>query len=218
KSSECQPNPEYLDRIKGDFSIKATFDVGGLAKAVLLAREKEITDGISIAPQRLDHNFGLVRRHHRIIGTLEKDNRLRQPIGVVERRPLAIARLHFRKGPDEPIEIPRLELMSIARQCRSVADPVIACATLEKVAKGERREGCVATGAAAADDDTPCIHQSPLRQELGAIHAVVDVDDTPIQLQPLAVFTSESRTAAVVDVKHRNTTAGPELRAEIECT
>src|SRR5215470_1406205 len=117
KSSECQPNPEYLDRIKGDFSIEATFDVGSLAKAVLLAREKEITDGISIAPQRLDHNLGLVRRHHRIVGTLEKDNRLRQPIGVVERRPLAIARLHFRKGPDEPIEIPRLELMSIARQC-----------------------------------------------------------------------------------------------------
>src|SRR5215831_2458758 len=214
--SECQPDPKYLYRIEGDLRIEAALDVGGLAKAMLLAREQEIADGVSLTPQRLDHDLGLVRRHHGVLGTLKKDDRLRQPIGVINRRPFAIARLHFRKRPDEPVEISRFEFVGIARQCCGVADAVIACSALEEIAKGERREGSVAASTAAADDNAPCVHQSPLHQEFGAVHAVVHIDDAPIELQPLAVFAPETRAAAVVDIKHRNAAAGPELRAEIE--
>ena len=135
---------------------------------------------------------------------------------MIERRPLAIARLHFRKRPDEPIEIARLEFVGVARQRGGVAHPVIACAALEEIAKGERRQSCVAAGAAAADDDARCVHQSAFCQEFGAVHAVVHIDDAPIELEPIAVFAPESRAAAVVDVKHRNAAAGPELGAEIE--
>src|SRR5215475_6203918 len=76
KSSECQPNPEYLHRIEGDLRIEAALNVGGLAETVLLAQEQEITDGVAIAPQCIDHHFGLVGRDHRVLGALEKDDRL----------------------------------------------------------------------------------------------------------------------------------------------
>ena len=38
---------------------------------------------LPFAPQRLDHDLGLVRRHHRVLVALEEDHRLRQPIGVI---------------------------------------------------------------------------------------------------------------------------------------
>src|SRR5215471_10346141 len=113
--SESQPDPKHLYRIKGDLRLEAALDVGGLAKAMLLAREQEIADGVSLASQRLDHDLGLIRRHHGVFGTLKKDDRLRQPIGVIKRRALAIARLHFRKRPDKPVEISRFEFVGIAR-------------------------------------------------------------------------------------------------------
>src|SRR5262252_2670675 len=135
---------------------------------------------------------------------------------MIKRRPRAIASLHFRKWADKPVEVSRLEFVGIARQCRGIADTVIACSALEEVAKSESRESGVAAGAAAADDDAPYIHQSSLRQEFGAVHAVVHIDDAPIEFQPLAIFAPKSRTTAVVDIEHRNAAAGPELRAEIE--
>src|SRR6266446_8381185 len=76
-SSECQPDPEHFHGIEGKFRIKAALDVVGLTEAMLLAREQEVADRISIAPQRLDHDLGLVRRHHGVLGALEKDHRLR---------------------------------------------------------------------------------------------------------------------------------------------
>src|SRR5258708_32801981 len=109
---------------------------------------------------------------------------------------LAIAPPRLGKGPDQPVEISRLELVGIACQRRSIADAVIACPALEEVAKGEGRERGVAAGAAAADDDALGIHRSPLRQEFGSIHAVVHIHDTPTELKPVTVFASKSGTAA----------------------
>src|SRR5712671_7071768 len=134
----------------------------------------------------------------------------------MNRGSLAIALLRFGKRPDQPVEISRLELVGIARQRRSIADAVIACPSLEEVAKGERREGGVASRAAAADDDALGVHQSLPREIFGAIHAVVHVHDAPTELKPVTVFASKSGTAAVVDVEHRNAAAGPELDTEIE--
>src|SRR5262249_26372934 len=48
--SECEPDPEHLHRIEGKLGIKAALDVVGLTEAVLLAREQEVADGISLAP------------------------------------------------------------------------------------------------------------------------------------------------------------------------
>src|SRR5262249_50402890 len=68
RPSECEPDPEHLHRIERKFRIKAPLDVVGLTETVLLAREQEVANGISIAPQRLDHDLGLVRRHHGVLG------------------------------------------------------------------------------------------------------------------------------------------------------
>ena len=42
RASEREPGPEDLDRIEGEFRIKAALNVAGLSKAMLLAREQEI--------------------------------------------------------------------------------------------------------------------------------------------------------------------------------
>ena len=120
---------------------------------MLLACEQEVADGITVAPQRFDHDFGLVRRHHSILGALEKDDRLRKPIGMIDRRTLAIARLFLRIGTDEPIEIARLEFVGVTGKRGRIAHAVVACPALKEVAEGKCREGGVAAGAAAADDD-----------------------------------------------------------------
>jgi hypothetical protein len=62
-----EENREAGDRVNREFGVEAAFDVGGLPETVLLARQQQIADGISIGPQRLDRNLGLVRRHHRVL-------------------------------------------------------------------------------------------------------------------------------------------------------
>src|SRR5262249_49430343 len=64
---ERESGPEDLDRIEGEFRIEAALNVAGLPKAMLLAREQEITDLIAVAPQRLNHSFRLVRRHDGVL-------------------------------------------------------------------------------------------------------------------------------------------------------
>lgn len=48
--SEREPGAEHLDGVEGEFGVEAALDVGGLAEAVLLAREQEIADRIAFAP------------------------------------------------------------------------------------------------------------------------------------------------------------------------
>ena len=99
---------------------------------------------------------------------------------MVDRRTLAIARLLFRIGPDEPIEIPRLKFVGVSGKRCCIAHAVIARSALEEVAEGECREGGVTARAATADDDPPQVDQSLLRQEFGAVHAIIHIDDAPI--------------------------------------
>jgi hypothetical protein len=42
RASEREPGSEDLDRIEGEFRIKAALNVAGLSKAMLLAREQEL--------------------------------------------------------------------------------------------------------------------------------------------------------------------------------
>ena len=165
RALERQPGPEHLDRIEIELGIEAALDVAGLAEAVLLAGEQEIADRIALAPQRLDHGLGLVRRHDGVLVALEEDHRLRQPVRVIERRALAIARFLLRIGSDQPVEIARLELVGVARERGDVAHAVIARPALEEVAEGERRERRVAAGAAAADDAALAVDPALLGEE-----------------------------------------------------
>src|SRR6516164_2500301 len=192
RASEREPGPENFDRVEGEFRIEAALNVAGLPEAMLLAREQEIANRITFAPQRLNHTFRLVRRHDGVLLPLEKDDRLREPIRVIKRRALAIARLLLRIRSDQPVEVARLELVGVARERSDVAHAVIASPALKEVAEGQRCQGRVAAGATAADDASHAINP-PLRfQEPRAGDAIVDVDHAPIQLQTVAVGAAES--------------------------
>src|SRR5262249_3319815 len=142
---------------------------------------------------------------------------LREPIRVIERRALAIARFLLWIRSDQPVEIARLELMGVARERGDVAHAVMASPPLKEVAEGQPRQGRVGAGTAAADDASLAV-DPPLRcEEPRAGDAIVDVDHAPIQPQTVAVGAAESSASAVIHVEHRNAAAGPILNAQIEC-
>src|SRR5262249_60647306 len=137
---EREPGAEDFDRIEGEFRIEAALNVAGLPEAMLLAREQEIANRIALAPQRLNHAFCLVRRHDGVLLPLEEDHRLREPINMIKRRALAIARFLLRIWSDQPVEIARLELMGVARERGDVAHAVMASPALKESAEGPRRQ------------------------------------------------------------------------------
>src|SRR5262249_53084455 len=207
--SEREPGPENFNRIEGEFRIEAALNVAGLPKAVLLTREQEIADRVAIVPQCLDHAFCLVRRHDGVLFPLEEDHRLRKPIGMIERRALAIARFLLRIGSNQPVEIARLKLVGVTRERGDVTYAVIASPALKELAESQRRQSRVAAGAAPADDASLAV-DPPLRcEEPCAGDGIVDVNHAPIQLQTVAIGAAESSASAVVHVEHRNAAARP---------
>ena len=70
---------------------------------------------------------------------------------MVDRRALAVQVAPLGIGPDQAVEVARLELVRVARQRLEVADAVVARAGREDVAEGQRAQRRVAAGAAAAD-------------------------------------------------------------------
>src|SRR5262249_6580087 len=132
RASEREPGPENFDRVEGEFRIEAALNVAGLPEAMLLARKQEIADRIAFAPQRLNHTFCLVRRHDGVLFPLEEDHRLREPIRVIERRALAIARFLLRIWSDQPVEVARLKLVGVARGAGGPPPPENSGPRLEK--------------------------------------------------------------------------------------
>src|ERR1700730_32067 len=110
----------------------------------------------------------------------------------MERRAFPIALLLLRIRPDQPIEITRLKLVRVARQGGGIAHPVVTCAALKEIPKDQRPQRGVATGAAAADDDAPLVHQALRNEELGAVDTVVDIDDAPVAAQAVTIGAAES--------------------------
>src|SRR5256885_9261417 len=62
-----------------------------------------------------------------------------------------------------------------------------------------------------------CVRVAARCQELRAIHTVVNIDEPPIAVQALAVFTAITSAAAVVYIEHRNAATGPKLNREHQC-
>src|SRR6185312_3953673 len=116
----------------------------------------------------------------------------------------------------QPVEIARLELVRGARQRGRIADAVVAGAALEDIVERERDERRVATRAAAGDDAAVAVDQPLVGEESGSVDAVVDVDDAPLPVQPVAVLAAIAGAAAVVDVEHRDAAAGPVLGPQVE--
>jgi hypothetical protein len=104
-------------------------------------------------------------------------------------------------GADQPVEVARLELVSVACHGLQVADAVMGGAGGEDVVEGERREGGVAAGAAAADREPSRVDIAARDEELSARDAVVDIVDAPSVTEGLAVGAAVAGAATVVDVE-----------------
>ena len=133
---------------------------------------------------------------------LQQQDRRGQLVDVVDGGAVDVDVAVLRVGPDQAVEVARLELVRVARQDLQVADAVRADAGGEDVGRGERAQGGVAAGAAALDHEPGAVGEALLDHRQRAVGAVVDVDDAPAALEPLAVGPAVAGAAAVVDVEH----------------
>src|SRR5918993_3561939 len=106
--------------------------------------------------------------------------------------------------------------MSIGRHRLQIADAEVAGAGPEEIAERQGGERRVATGAPAANGGALGIDQTALDQIPGAVDVVIDVDDPPGVIQPLAIRAAVASAAAVVDVEDGKSTGGPELDRQAE--
>ncbi len=143
--------------------------------------------------------------------------RARQPVDEVNRRSSAVDVPLGGVRSDQAVEVPRLELVRVARHRFEIADPVVARASLEHVlGEGQRRQGRVAAGAAASNGETIRIGLAVRRQIFRRVHAVGHVDDAPLAVQPPPVRAPIPGAAAVVDIHHGKAAAGPVLHLQIQ--
>src|ERR1043166_4964791 len=132
----------------------------------------------------------------------------------MNRRSLDVKVFAFRIWPDQAIGITRFEFMSVQLERFQIADAIITGAGFEVIAEGERAECGVGAGAAAVDHRSIGVDISARGQELGAVHTVVNIDDSPGAAQTLAICPAIPAAATVVDVEYGDTAAGPILNRE----
>jgi len=137
-------------------------------------------------------------------------------MGKANRRAFLVEVALLRVGPDQPIQVARLELVGILRHCFQIANPKVACASLENVAEGERAERGVTARAAAANGQPILVNRAPLHKVARAVHTVVHVHDAPLSLQPLTIGPAVAGAAAVVHVEDGDPPAGPILDRQVE--
>ena len=108
--------------------------------------------------------------------------------------------------------------MRFQSESLKIADAVMAGSGLENVAEGEGRERGVAAGAAAFNNQTLTINEVLADQGLSPVHAVIDVDHSPLTEKALAVGAPVAGTATVVDVQNGETARSPVLCLQVERT
>src|SRR5215472_12061320 len=99
-----------------------------------------------------------------------------------------------------------------------VADAIVVCTGIEDIAEGERTKRRVAARAPTGNCQPASINKPLLDQVAGAIHAVIDVNDTPLALEPLAIGASIAGAAAIIHIENGYATAGPVLDLEFKLT
>src|SRR5262249_53483012 len=92
-----------------------------------------------------------------------------------------------------------------------IADAKETGAGLEIIAEGESTKGGVASGTATVDHCSVAVDLGPRRQKLRAVYAIINIDNTPIVVQALAIGSAITSTAAIVNVKYANAATGPVL-------
>src|SRR5947209_1921883 len=141
--------------VKAELRVERPPDVRLAAKAVLLALEREVRDGHALCLQRLDNHGCLDWRDHLVLEALQHDQRSRELIDVVNRRPLVVDLERRRIRPDQPVEVAALELVCVSCQRLEVSDAEVVAAGGERgLRTREARQGRVAACRSTTDADS----------------------------------------------------------------
>ena len=106
--------------------------------------------------------------------------------------------------------------MRIVDEDGEVADAKVTGPCCKDVALGECAEGGVAARAAATNRQAPAISESALYKIFRSVGTIINVDDSPLSIEALAIGTTIASAATVIDIDEGKATAGPELDISIE--
>src|SRR4029453_12028509 len=87
----------------------------------------------------------------------------------------------------------------------------MAGAGFEDATESERAERGITARASAPDGKPVAVNFSTRHKMPCAIHAVIDIDDTPLTIESFSVSTAVARAAAVIYVEHGDPAASPVL-------
>src|SRR5690606_18921726 len=110
----------------------------------------------------------------------------------------------------ESIEIELLEIVRVLREHPQVCHAVPADSGGEDPAARERRQHRPPAGGAAADRDAGRVGAAGLSQTASGGQNIIDVDNAPLPVEPLAIVAAVAGRPAVVDVEHADSSAGVE--------
>src|SRR5689334_17899237 len=106
--------------------------------------------------------------------------------------------------------------MRIFSQAGQVADTKMAGTGAEGITKSEGTEGGVAASTAAANGQALAVSQATLDKVLSAVDAVINIYNTPLIFEALAIGSAIARAATIIYIQDSEAPAGPELNTERE--
>ena len=170
-----------------------------------------------LASERTHDAFRLRRRHHVIVGALQDQHRCREQVDEIDRAACAIDVLGLGPRPDERVLVARLELVRvIGGEGHQIGDPVEGRARREHIGERQSAHRRVPAGAATTDEEAFAVGVATLDQERGGVHAIVQVHDAPVAVQPLTVGPAVSRGTAVVHIDHAEPPGREELQTKVQ--
>ena len=128
----------------------------------------------------------------------------------------SIERSCLRQGSDQPVEIAGLEFVGVLGEQHEIADAVKARPRLEQFQRRQRGKRGEAPSAAAANDEAGGIGEPAFDKMVRGGGAILDIDDAPLPIEPLAIGAAIPRRSGVIYVDDADATAGPPLNAKEE--
>jgi len=183
---------------------------------MLFTFEQEEGDGESLFADGIGHLFGLVGGDDPVFETLEEDDGTGETVGVMDGGPCEVEVATVGIGTDEAVEIAGFEFVGVGGEGFEVGDAEVRGTGFEDVFEGERGESGVTSGGAAIDGESVGIDLSGACEVECAVGAVVDIDDSPVVAEAVAIGSSVAGASTIVDVEDGVAAGGPELRGEAE--
>src|SRR5258705_628100 len=102
---------------------------------MLLTAKSDVRNRDSFRPNRFHHFFRLIRWNYLIFQSLKEDYRTREPLRKVDWRTFEVNFPARRIWSKQTIQIARLKLVSVTRNCFSITNSKMTCTCLESLTK-----------------------------------------------------------------------------------